>query len=318
MGTLPEFASASITVVPVPGDAPEDVVVDAEGRIWTGVVDGRIVRISPGSGEATVVGDTGGRPLGLHVARDGRLLVCDSPRGLLAMDTETGTFETLADEVDNRKLRFCSNVTETADGTIYFTESTSAFTYAHYVAAILEARGRGSLFRRDPDGTVLTLVPGLYFANGLTLTADGSALVFAELQARRLSKYWLTGPDAGTVTVLAEHLPGMPDNLSTGADGRIWCAFVTTANPTIDRLAKSPPLVRKLLWRLPARVQPKPESVVWVVAFDPDTGNAVAGLRTEHAQFGQVTGMVEAGGRLWMSSIGGPAVAWADLSRLEL
>ena len=318
MGTLPEFASASITVVPVPGDAPEDVVVDAEGRIWTGVVDGRIVRISPDSGEATVVGDTGGRPLGLHVARDGRLLVCDSPRGLLAMDTETGTFETLADEVDNRKLRFCSNVTETADGTIYFTESTSAFTYADYVAAILEARGRGSLFRRDPDGTVLTLVPGLYFANGLTLTADGSALVFAELQARRLSKYWLTGPDAGTVTVLSEHLPGMPDNLSTGADGRIWCAFVTTANPTIDRLAKSPPLVRKLLWRLPARVQPKPESVVWVVAFDPDTGNAVAGLRTEHAEFGQVTGMVEADGRLWMSSIGGPAVAWADLSRLEL
>ena len=59
--------------------------------------------------------------------------------------------------------------------------------------AILEARGRGSLFRRDPDGTVLTLVPGLYFANGVTLTADGSALVFAETQGRRLSKYWLRG-----------------------------------------------------------------------------------------------------------------------------
>ena len=33
---LPDFASASITVVPVPGNAPEDVVVDAEGQIWTG------------------------------------------------------------------------------------------------------------------------------------------------------------------------------------------------------------------------------------------------------------------------------------------
>ena len=220
MDPLPDFGAAEITVVPVPGNAPEDVVVDAEGQIWTGVDDGRIVRISPESGETTVVGDTGGRPLGLHVARDGRLLICDSPRGLLAMDTGTGKFETLVGEVDGRQLRFCSNVTETADGTIYFTESTSAFTYADYMAAILEARGRGSLFRRDPDGTVLTLVPGLYFANGLTLTADGSALVFAELQARRLSKYWLTGPNAGTVTALAENLPGMPDNLSTGADGR--------------------------------------------------------------------------------------------------
>jgi sugar lactone lactonase YvrE len=229
--------------------APEDVVVDADGQIWTGVDDGHIVRISPDSGETTVVGDTGGRPLGLHVARDGRLLICDSPRGLLAMDTGTGKFETLAGSVDSRKLRLCSNVTETADGTIYFTESTSAFTYADYMAAILEASGRGSLFRRDPKGEVLTLVAGLYFANGLTLTADGSALVFAELQAGRLMKYWLTGPNAGTVTALAEHLPGMPDNLSTGADGRIWCAMVTPANPVADRLAKGSPLVRKLLWR---------------------------------------------------------------------
>ena len=116
----------------------------------------------------------------------------------------------------------------------------------------------------------------------------------------------------------AENLPGMPDNLSTGADGRIWCAFVTPANPLADRLAQRPPLVRKLLWRLPSSLQPKPESVVWAVAFDPDTGGAVAGLRTANAGFCQVTGMVEANGKLWMGSIGGPAVAWAELSALAL
>jgi sugar lactone lactonase YvrE len=165
---------------------------------------------------------------------------------------------------------------------------------------------------------VLTLVAGLYFANGLTLTADGSALVFAELQARRLSKYWLTGPNAGTVTVLAEHLPGMPDNLSTGADGRIWCAFVTAANPTADRLATGSPLVRKLIWRLPSALQPKPESVVWVAAFDSERGTTVAGMKTKHQEFDQVTGMVEAGDKLWMASIGGPAVAHAELADLDL
>jgi sugar lactone lactonase YvrE len=315
---LPDFGSAAVTVVPVPGNGPEDVVVDVKGQIWLGLDDGRIVRLSPASGETTVVGDTGGRPLGLHVARDGRLLICDSPRGLLAMDTETGTVETLVDEVDGRDLVFCSNATETADGTIYFTESTSAFTVGDFMGGLMEARGRGSLLRRDPDGRVLTLVPGLYFANGLTLTADGSALVFAELQARRLMKYWLTGPDAGTVTPLASNLPGLPDNLSTGADGRIWCAFVTPASPIADRLAKGSPLVRKLLWRLPSRLQPKPETVIWVVAFDPDTGDAVAGVRTEHPQFGQVTGMVEANGKLWMGSIGFPAVAWTELSDTAL
>jgi sugar lactone lactonase YvrE len=309
---LPDFPPADLTVVPVPGNAPEDVVVDSAGNIWTGVDDGGIVRISP-DGEPTVVANTGGRPLGLALARDGRLLVCDSPRGLLAMDTGSGKFETLVDEVDGRRLLFCSNVIEMPDGTIFFTESTSAFTYDHYVGAIFEARPRGSLFRRDPDGTVLTVVPGLYFANGVTPTADGSALVIAETQGRRLSKYWLTGPHAQTVTPLAVNLPGMPDNLSTGADGRIWCALVTPANAVADRLAQGPPIVRKVLWRLPDRLQPKPESVVWAVAFDPDSGEAVAGVRTEHRDFGLVTGLVEADGRLWMGCIGAPAVAYVSL-----
>jgi sugar lactone lactonase YvrE len=309
---LPDFPPADLTVVPVPGNAPEDVVVDAGGNIWTGVDDGGIVRISP-DGKPTVVANTGGRPLGLALARDGRLLVCDSPRGLLAMDTGSGKFETLVDEVDGRRLKFCSNVIEMPDGTIFFTESTSAFTYAHYLGAIFEARPRGSLFRRDPDGTVLTVVPGLYFANGVTPTADGSALVFAETQGRRLSKYWLTGPQAETVTPLAVNLPGMPDNLSTGADGRIWCALVTPANPLADRLAQGPPIVRKVLWRLPDRLQPKPESTVWAVAFDPDSGDAVAGVRTEHPDFSLVTGLVEADGKLWMGCIGAPAVAYVSL-----
>jgi hypothetical protein len=209
-------------------------------------------------------------------------------------------------------------VTEMPDGTIYFTESTSAFSYEHYIGAIFEAQARGSLFRRDPDGTVLTVVPGLYFANGVTPTADGSALVFAETQGRRLSKYWLTGPQAGTVTPLAENLPGMPDNLSTGADGRIWCALVTPANPVADRLAAAPPILRKVLWRLPDRLQPKPESVVWAVAFDPDNGQVVAGVRTTHPSFGLATGLVEAGDRLWIGCIGAPALAHCDLAALAV
>ena len=45
----------------------------------------------------------------------------------------------LVPNIDGRPLRFCSNVTETEDGTIYFTESTSSSHYEHFRAAILEA-----------------------------------------------------------------------------------------------------------------------------------------------------------------------------------
>ncbi|MEZ0050421.1 sugar lactone lactonase YvrE [Mycobacterium sp. MAA66] len=311
---LPDFGPAELTIVPMPGDAPEDVVVDADGRLWTGLVDGRIVRVTP-DGTTEVVADTGGRPLGLHVARDGRLLICDSHRGLLAMDRGTGVLETLVTHIDGRPLKFCSNVTETDDGTIYFTESTSAFHYEHFRAAVLEARGNGGLFKLTPDGTLTTVRDDLYFANGVTPTDD--ALVFAETQGRRLSKYWLSGPQAGTVTPLATNLPGMPDNISTGADGRIWVALVCPVNAAAEFLAPRSPLLRQLVWRLPEALQPKMPDEVWAVAFDPASGAAVAGLRLTHPQFGQVTGLVEHDGRLWMSSIGHPALAHCAIPAAE-
>ena len=318
---LPDMPTASVTVLPVPGNGPEDVVVDSAGQLWTGLEDGRIVRLRTDGGAPTVpkvIADTGGRPLGLHVARDGRVLVCDSHRGLLALDPASGTLDVLADSVAGRRFKFCSNVTETADGTIYFTESTKDFHFEDFTAPIVEARGTGGLYRLGTDGVVTTLADGLYFANGVTLTADGSALVFAETQARRLSKYWLTGPQAGSVTPLAVNLPGMPDNLSTGADGRIWAALVAEANPALESLFPRAPIIRKVVWRLPARLQPQIKPEVWAVAFDPDSGAAVAGVRTQHPDFGAVTGLVEAAGKLWMGTINFPAVAYVDLAATKL
>ncbi|ORV14889.1 SMP-30/gluconolactonase/LRE family protein [Mycobacterium celatum] len=315
---LPEVPSPDVTVVPLPGNGPEDVVTDASGHIWTGLEDGRIVRISPDRGAPAVVADTGGRPLGLHVARDGRVLICDSHRGLLALDPADRTLTTLAESVAGRPLMFCSNVTETSDGTIYFTESTCDFRFEHYTAAVIEARGRGGLFKLGADGTVTQLLDGLYFANGVTPTADESALVFAETQARRLSKYWLSGPQAGSVTPLAVHLPGMPDNISTGADGRIWTAMVAEVNTALEWLVPRAPVLRKLAWRLPERLQPHIKPEVWALAFDPGSGHVVAGLRTKHPEFGVVTGLVESAGRLWMGTINYPAVAHVDLAATGL
>ncbi|MGH3595864.1 MAG: SMP-30/gluconolactonase/LRE family protein, partial [Mycobacterium sp.] len=315
---LPDMPAASVTVVPLPGNGPEDVVVDAAGQLWAGLEDGRIVRIPADGGESAVVADTGGRPLGLHIARDGRVLICDSHRGLLALDPNSRTLETLAESVAGRPLRFCSNVTETSDGTIYFTESTCDFRFEHYAAPLVEARARGSLFRLDTDGTVTVLVDGLYFANGVTPTADESALVFAETQRRRLSKYWLTGPRAGSVTPLAVNLPAMPDNLSTGADGRIWTAMVTEVNAGLEWMLPRAPIIRKVAWRLPDRLQPQIRPEVWAVAFDPDSGAAVAGLRTTHPDFGAVTGVVESAGKLWMGTISYPAVAHVGLTATKL
>ena len=54
---------------------------------------------------------------------------------------------------------------------------------------------------------------------------------------------------------------------------------------------------------------------MWAVAFDPDTGAAVAGVRMARPDFGMVTGLVETGGRLWLATIGFSAVAHCPLPR---
>jgi sugar lactone lactonase YvrE len=300
-------------ILTMPGPAPEDVVVDTDGAVWTGLADGRIVRVAGDTLSHNVIADTGGRPLGLAVSRDGRLLVCDSHRGLLRMDTVTGTFETLVKDVDGRPLKFCSNVVESSDGTIFFTESTSRFHYERYKGAIVEARGSGSLFRRDADSTVTRVLTGLYFANGVTLTDDESALVFAETQGARVSKFWLSGPGAGTVTPLAADLPGYPDNISTGHDGRIWVAMVSDRNAFSEWLAPKAPLLRKLLWRLPYEWLPDVKPLVWVIAFDPDDGRVLTQVRTSDPAFGSTTGVAQHGDRIWLAGIGAPAIAYFDL-----
>lgn len=248
------------------------------------------------------------------MARDGRVLVCDSHRELLALDPTSGALSTLVESINGRQLKFCSNVTETADGTIYFTESTSRFRFEHFDGAIMEARGTGGLYRLSTDGSVATLVEGLYFANGVTVTADGSALVFAETQGRRLSKYWLTGPQAGTATPLAVNLPGMPDNISTGSDGRIWVAMVSPIIPAAERLAPLAPHCAGCCggYRNPCCRKSSPRCGWWRSTPIPDELSAVSrcGTRTSVSSPGSSRPMVGCGCRVsssprWPTPISG-------------
>ena len=60
------------------GEGPEDIVVDNEGRVYSGLLDGCIVRFGPDGSGPEVIARTGGRPLGLELATWGGLIVCDA------------------------------------------------------------------------------------------------------------------------------------------------------------------------------------------------------------------------------------------------
>ncbi len=108
------------------GFGPEDIEVDAVGRIYAGLDDGRILRW-PGLGDPPeLFADTEGRPLGLHWDPQGRLLIADAFAGLLRAEAD-GTIEVLATECSGRPLAFTDDLETLADGTVYFTDASVKF-----------------------------------------------------------------------------------------------------------------------------------------------------------------------------------------------
>ena len=141
----------------MPGAGAEDVVVAThgpdEGSVFTGTEDGAIWRVSPDGAKVDRVAETAGRPLGIEIDLDGRLLVCDAHRGLLRVDTRSGAVEAVVDSVDGVRMVFCNNAAVASDGTVWFSDSSRSYGLEDWRSDIVMATRSGRLLRRDPDGT---------------------------------------------------------------------------------------------------------------------------------------------------------------------
>lgn len=297
-----------VRVLPVSGYGPEDVVVLADGRVVTGLDDGRILAITPDGRTHTEIADTSARPLGIELHPDGGLVVCDAYRGVLHVDLESGETSDVVTHIDGRPMMFCNNSAVAADGTIYFTDSSTKFDIGHWRGDLIEHGATGRLFRRTPDESIDLLLDGLAFANGVALAADESFVVVAETAGYSLVRFWLTGPRAGQTEPFGPALPGFPDNISTGEDGRIWVAIASPRDKTLDLLLPRAPILRSLVWRLPQRLQPQPKHLIRIQSYDPD-GTLVHDLAAKHPDFGMPTGVRQVGDEVWMGSLEESAIA---------
>ena len=297
--------------IPLPGDAPEDVVRLNDGRLATGLADGRLVFVDSTDDEVEVVADTAGHLLGLDVRDDGSLILCDHDRGLLLLPPGERRAEVLTDTVDGRPLHFASNAATASDGTVYFTSSSQRFTIDRWRSDLIEHSGTGRLIRRTPDGAIRVLRDGLQFANGVVLAPDESYALVAETGAARITRVWLSGPDAGLSEVFLGDLPGYPDNMSIGSDGLVWVALASPRNSVLESLFKLPPRARKVLAKAPQNVGPAPEETVWVLGFDFD-GEIVRDVHVEDLDYSFVTSVAEQDGILYLGSIMHDAIGVLD------
>ncbi|WP_339533347.1 SMP-30/gluconolactonase/LRE family protein [Pseudomonas mucidolens] len=296
-------------------DGPEALLVDSQGFLITGLHDGRVIRTSPDSQTLEVLINTGGRPLGLAHHPDGRLIIADAVKGLLALDTQHA-LSTLSTSANGLAFGFTDDVTvDTAGRYAYFSDASSRWGYGEDGEAVIEHGGDGRLLRYDfSNGQTEVLLDHLQFANGVALGPDEAYVLVNETGAYRISRYWLKGAKAGTHDLFIDNLPGLPDNLSFNGRDRFWIALYSPRNPLLDGLAGYP-LLRQMVVRA-LLVVPKPiERKAFVLGLDVHA-QVIANLQDGSANnYSPITTALEYGDWLYLGSLTNDSMARLPLKQ---
>ena len=307
---------------------PEHVAIGPDGWLYAAVEGGRILRMQPDGAALEVFSQTGGRVLGFAFAADGRIYAADALRGLLQID-RAGQVTSVVSQFGGQPIRYADAVVVASDGRVYFSDASTRFSPADWggtfeasVLDILEQSATGRVFEFDPRTQALRRVAqGFAFANGLELTADGRHLLVVETGRYRVWRIAIEAQDldvrtvgngAGTspvwATVLLDNLPGYPDNLMRGLDGRIWLGFTKPRSAVVDRMAPYPWL-RSLTLRLPRALWPVPPAYGHVIAFT-EAGQIVRDLQDPSGAYPETTAVTETRERLYVQSLHASTLGW--------
>jgi sugar lactone lactonase YvrE len=321
---------------------PEHILA-AGGKLYAGLSNGDVVSWSPESPQTVVrVVNTGGRPLGLDMDAQGRLIVADAMNGVLRVTLAAGAapriepvLTQVQHPVPDDRVAYADAVKVGAGGVIWVTDASRRFgakawgsTFDASVQDTMEHSCTGRLIALDPQ-TLLSRVAlqGLCFPNGLAFSGDGKTLYVAETGAYRILALDLarlslvrtnqgeTGvptlkqaADQGAARVFIDNLPGFPDNLSRSPSGRIWVGLTKPRSHVLDVTAGLP-WVRSLVLRLPKALLPVPKPYGHIIAFD-DSGRIVDDLQDPQGAYPETTSATEAGGRLFVHSLDAGSIGW--------
>lgn len=302
-------------------EGPEHIVLATNGKLYATVLSGNILRMNPdGSGREVFV-NTGGRVLGFDFDAAGNLIAADSIKGLLSISPEK-QITVLTDTVGTEPIRYADAVVVAPNGKIYLSDASTRFapaawggTFESSVLDILEQSSTGRILEYDPLTRATRVVAkGLSFANGVALSQDGQTLFVNETGKYRVWKISVKADklDVGQAnpmaSILLDNLPGYPDNLMRGLDGKIWLGLAKPRNPVVDKMG-SQPFLRKVTMRLPRILWPIPKAYGHVMAFT-EEGKIVADLQDPTGAYPETTAVTETTERLYIQSLHAKTLGW--------
>lgn len=293
-------------------NGPEHVAIGPDGKLYTAVVSGKILRMNPdGSGMETFA-QSPGRILGFDFDAAGNLIGADALRGLVSVAPD-GRATVLADKVEGDPIRFADAVAVARSGKIYFSDASTRFAAGEHgideasLLEVFEQSATGRVLEYDPaTKLVRTIARGFAFANGVALGQDERWLYVSDTGRYRIWKVDVTG--VTPARVFLDNLPGYPDNLMRGRDGRIWAGLFGPRSADVDKMAEQP-FLRKVVMRLPRAVWPLPEHRGHVFAFT-EEGQVVADLQDPSGVQINTTGATETADRLYVQSLAARTIGW--------
>ena len=304
-------------------EGPEHILIGPDGKLYTTVASGKILRMAQDGSAQEIFASTGGRVLGFDFDAQGQLVAADAVKGLLSI-SQDGKITVLTDKVDGDPIRYADAVVVAKSGKMYFSDASTRFgpaqwggTFEASILDILEQSATGRILEYDPaTRATRILAQGLSFANGVALSQDEASLFVNETGKYRVWKLAVAaqklqlgdGPPPTGAQVLFENLPGYPDNLMRGRDGKIWLGFAKPRDSTIDGFADKPWL-RSLTLRLPRALWPIPRAYGHVMAFTED-GTVVADMQDPTGAYPEATGVTETADRLYIQSLHAKGLGW--------
>ncbi len=197
----------------------EGAAVDKDGLLWAvDLLSGKVLSIDD-KGQCTTRGNTGGQPNGAKFGPDGMLWIADKQKGLLKMDTRTGTVTPVVNSFRSELLRGLNDLAFDARGGVYFTEP--------YGSNVLKPDGRVFYLPPGEGARLQVAAEGLAFPNGIVVANNGANIWVGEFALKRITSLRAVDSrdDFDVASVVATTQGGNgPDGMLLRPDGTLLAA----------------------------------------------------------------------------------------------
>ena len=297
---------ASVEQIVTPGIGPEAVTCAADGSYWTGLEDGRILRIDIDE-SVSEIANTGGRPLGMKFDAVGNLIIADAVKGLISVDPG-GSVTVLADSHAGVPMLFVDDLDIDNRGRIWFSDASQRYSFDQSMLDFLEGSRAGRLMSYDPvTGETAVHMTGLFFANGVAMGPNKQWLLINETGTGRIHRYWVEGPRAGDSEIFIKELPGTPDNVTFDGIETFWVSM-PSLRAALDDLSDKP-VLRQIVSALPDSLHSSAATITSFVIGINLNGEVTHNLQDQAGGYHYITSAIACDGELWLGSLAMESVA---------